>query len=291
MRDARILLTGHTGFIGAALFARLQKTHQHIYTLSRRELQDIPGEKKGERIRAKMEAIKPDLIIHAATFFSSRHPPLPDSMAPMLEANVFLGNALMQAAVECGCLKFLNLGSFWEKLAKNDPKFATLYSLQKRHITETLKMYAARSDLHVINLLLCDTYGPNDPRGKILSVLLQKAKTGENIALGSKQQLLSFVHVDDVVDALILCLEEVMRPVIPGYTEYGLRAETLMPMKTVVEEIEALAQKQLNVTWLSDAPQYDAQELFRNIKVPPGWRQRVDFAEGLQQLLDRFPSS
>ena len=108
-----------------------------------------------------------------------------------------------------------------------------------------------------MTLRLTDTYGPDDERAKLLPFLLQAARSGTELSMSPGEQRVTFVHVDDVVDAILLAL------VTPGLTGevWNVGSGEVVTVRDCLERIEALTGKQGLV--LYGARPYIAREIFR----------------------------
>ncbi len=91
------------------------------------------------------------------------------------------------------------------------------------------------------NVELPDTYGPNDPRRKIVSILVESIQKREHISLTAGEQFLDLVHVDDIVDAFRLAAQRVFSQGEKN-SVYSLSSGRLMKLKHIVELLKGLSQ-------------------------------------------------
>ena len=75
----------------------------------------------------------------------------------------------------------------------------SLYAATKQAFTDLLVFYAEVEGLAVHTLELMDTYGPGDPRAKLIPFLLRAGAEGTTVEMTDGTQLIDLVHVDDAV--------------------------------------------------------------------------------------------
>jgi len=66
--------------------------------------------------------------------------------------------------------------------------------------------------LRAVTLKLFDTYGPNDPRNNLSSLLRSAADARVPLAISPGEQLMDLVFVDDVVDAYLAAVRRLQVP-------------------------------------------------------------------------------
>lgn len=84
-----------------------------------------------------------------------------------------------------------------------------LHAVHKRTVEEYLKLYAHLFGLKYTTARITNPYGPGQPKGRtaygVINRLIHLALAGEALTIyGDGRQLRDYVHVDDVVDALLI---------------------------------------------------------------------------------------
>ena len=97
------------------------------------------------------------------------------------------------------------------------------YTATKQALDDILTYYSAVEGLGWTRLILGDTYGVGDTRGKLLSLLLDAAVTGKSVEAASGHQLWEALNVNDVVVALLDAAEEQLHARGRGRTNYVRR--------------------------------------------------------------------
>jgi nucleoside-diphosphate-sugar epimerase len=293
-----VLLTGASGFVGRHLAARLVRDGAAVSVLVRRPdtpLPDavaaVPIPATADELAASVEAARPDVCIHLATHFVAAH--VPADVAPMLEANVVLGTRLAQALVDAGSVPLIDTGSAWQHVGGDRFRPANLYAATKQALADILTAFSSRHGLPVSRLTLTDTYGPDDPRPKLVPALLRADRTGEPLAMGSGRQLIDLVHVDDCVAAFVRLAARVRRPfgegapATTGDGQGGFSVSSGAPLtvRELVERAEEAAGRRLPVRWGARADRtVDAEAPRSPDPRLPGWQPEVGIVDGLRGL-------
>ena len=254
----RILVTGATGFVGQHLLPYLEKQGHEVYALVRPSTDGSKVytnhlyvfEDDIEHLASYLLENHVDGIIHLASLYIAEHKP--EDIKNIVTSNVYLGTAVMEAAVKAGVKWFLNTGTIWQNY-NVEPYSATycpvnLYAASKQAFMDMAKYYTEVSDIKFCTLKLCDTYGANDTRRKIFALFEQIAKTGECLKMSPGEQKLDIVHIDNVVrdfEALAEKLDngEQLRE------EYVVSSGRQRSLKEIAKQYEIDHQVILNIEW------------------------------------------
>lgn len=254
----RILVTGATGFVGQHLLPYLEKQGHAVYALVRPSTDGSKVytnhlyvfEDDIEHLASYLLENHVDGIIHLASLYIAEHKPA--DIKNIVTSNVYLGTAVMEAAVKAGVKWFLNTGTIWQNY-NVEPYSDTfspvnLYAASKQAFMDMAKYYTEVSDIKFCTLKLCDTYGANDTRRKIFALFEQIAKSGECLKMSPGEQKLDIVHIDNVVrdfEALAEKLDngEQLRE------EYVVSSGRQKSLKEIAKQYEIDHQVTLNIEW------------------------------------------
>ncbi len=210
----RILVTGATGFVGQHLLPYLQSQGHEVFALVRPSTDGSKVftnhlyvfEDDIEHLSAYLRENQIDGIIHLASLYVAEHKP--EQIKSIVLSNIYLGTALLEAAVKAETKWFLNTGTIWQNYNAEPHSDhycpVNLYAASKQAFMDMAKYYTETSSLRFCTLKLCDTYGPNDTRRKIFALFEQIAQTGECLKMSPGEQKLDIVHIDDVVSGFAL---------------------------------------------------------------------------------------
>lgn len=214
----RVLVTGHTGFVGGRCASALLAAGFEVVGLSRRrsELPGLAGELSVDLadVRGLAEAAGRlgacDAILHCAACTSR------DDRTPELVATNCLGTQqLIGMAQQHSVARFVFISGVTvigsprrtpiDEAHRTEPRSAYLAS---KLFGEHLLAAATREGLAGLSLRLTAPVGPSMPTGRMLRVFADRAVRGEELTVlgrGSRRQ--NYVHVDDVAAATALALE------------------------------------------------------------------------------------
>jgi len=189
----------------------------------------------------------------------------------MFGCNLTLGTHLLRGAARCERHPvFINTGSYWQFDEHGAFLPNTLYAATKQAFCDLLACYVRWEGLSALTLVLYDTFGPDDPRPKIWSRVLD-SKHGERIPLTAGEQLVELVHIDDVVLAYQMAADLLISGS-PAERLYCVRSERRATLRVLLESFNAHAGKDLTLAW-GEIP-YTRGQIFTPWQGPllPGWR-------------------
>ena len=287
-----ILITGATGFIGQHLLQSLSQEHEvHVLirpstrwdderNLKKFIFSDNIGELKEYIVRNQIEG-----IIHLASLFIAQHQSY--QCKDLILSNVFLGTALLEAAKETSVQWFLNTGTYWQNYLHDSTEYdpVNLYAATKQAFIDIAKYYTETSDIKFVTLKICDTYGPKDPRRKLMSLFKQYAESGEQLKMSPGEQKINLLYIDDVVNGFItlvnhLCNKTQLK------NEYVLSAKKTYSLRELAGIFETVSKKKLNILW-GGLPYREREVMtpWQQGNLVPGWKQKTDIHQGIQLFL------
>ncbi|GAH74036.1 unnamed protein product, partial [marine sediment metagenome] len=209
--DNRIaLVTGATGFVGSHLVRRLIKDgwEAHIITRSSSslaQLEDVCNKIIVHRHDGTtnsminiVKGVKPEIVFHLASLFLAQH--TSEDIERLVQSNLLFGVQLAEAMTLQGVTKLVNTGTSWQHFQNEPYNPVCLYAATKQAFKDMLKFYVEASELKVITLKLFDTYGPDDPRPKLFTLLRKVADEQTELAMSPGEQLIDLVYIDDVIE-------------------------------------------------------------------------------------------
>lgn len=288
----KLLITGSTGFIGQHLLQSLSQEHEvHVLirpstrwdderNLKKFIFSDNIGELKEYIVRNQIEG-----IIHLASLFIAQHQSY--QCKDLILSNVFLGTALLEAAKETSVQWFLNTGTYWQNYLHDSTEYdpVNLYAATKQAFIDIAKYYTETSDIKFVTLKICDTYGPKDPRRKLMSLFKQYAENGEQLKMSPGEQKINLLYIDDVVNGFItlvnlLCNKTQLK------NEYVLSAKKTYSLRELAGIFETVSKKKLNILW-GGLPYREREVMtpWQQGNLVPGWKQKTDIHQGIQLFL------
>jgi nucleoside-diphosphate-sugar epimerase len=218
------------------------------------------------------------VVFHLATSFIAQHETC--DIPELIDSNITFGTVILEAARGASARVVLT-GSAWQHFEGATYHPVSLYAATKQALFDVAAFYA-HEGLDVRELTLFDTYGPDDPRRKLVPLLLEAAATGEQIDMSSGTQLIDLLYVTDVVEALIRTADQPASES-TSVQQFVARSGTPVSIRGLVELIEQVVGSEINVAWgkRPDRPREMRSDWTFGHPVP-GWSPRVDLASGIR---------
>lgn len=293
MNKRRALVTGASGFVGSHLARRLVEEGWEVHVLLRAGSSLAPLAPILDRLTLHrssgataelteiVRAAAPDAVFHLAAVFLAQHKP--EEIENLIEANILFPTRLLEAMAANGVRLLVNTGTAWQHFENRAYDPVNLYAATKQAFETLLAYYVNALGFSVATLALFDTYGPDDPRPKLMSALWKAAASGQALSMSGGEQLLDMVYIDDVV-AAYLATERALRDAGPVQLHYGVSSGAPLRLKDLVATFEAALGARVNVGW-GERPYRprETMQAWTDFTAPPGWQPRMPLAEGLRR--------
>jgi nucleoside-diphosphate-sugar epimerase len=289
----RALVTGATGFVGSHLARHLADAGWEVHALvrSRTSLERLGDlatahqhDGTTESVVDVVGAAAPDVVFHLASLFIAEHKTA--DVAPLVESNLLFGTQLAEAMRVHRLTRLVNTGSVWQHYQDEDYNPSDLYAATKQAYLDVLRYFEEAAGLRVVTLEICDSYGPDDPRPKLMGALRRAALDGTRVTLTDGHQLLDLVYVSDIARAYELAAERLLAGAVRAHERYLIRSGTPVSVRDLVGVFEKVAGRKLDADWGARA--YRAREVMRpwpGGETLPGWRPEIDLDRGIRELL------
>ncbi len=292
------LITGATGFVGSHLARRLVQEGWRIHILSRANsrLPDVEEfayvanhiyDGSTASILNCVVQAKPDVVFHLASLFLSQH--AVKDIEPLIQSNVLFGSQLLEAMKINGIINFVNTGTSWQHYKSDDYNPVCLYAATKQALEAILEYYVQACGVKAITLKLFDTYGPDDSRPKLFSLLSAAAASGKTLDMSGGEQLVDLVHIDDVTDAYLIAAQRLIECKVKRHEIYSVSSGKPMLLRDLVELYSEVIGSTINVNW--GARQYRFREVMktwtRGINLE-GWQPKYSLADGMKNLATKL---
>lgn len=216
-----VMITGSNGFIGQNLISKLLSMDLEIYALSKSvqkrsslNLHEINIDLNQKlKVANFVEKIQPNVIIHLAHDWKA------DELTKKHNPNN-IGNENMILNILNACYlikkipKFINIGSceeyggaeipFHETLS---PKPITNYGRTKLLISKKIQDYSNEKKINGIILRTSVVYGNNQNAKMLIPYTITNLMNRQPVRILNGDDTRDFIHVQDVVDAIIVTLE------------------------------------------------------------------------------------
>lgn len=291
----RALVTGASGFIGSRLVARLLADDWDVHVVLRPQsslalLSDVETRISvqwysgaTQQMLDILAASRPDVVFHLAAQASADHQAL--DIEQMIASNVLLSTQLAEAMVRSGVTRLVTTETFWQHRSGTEQyQPVCLYAATKQAARDMLRYYVDVGSINVISLVLFDTYGPDDPRKKLINLLKEVARDGRPIEMTPGEQIVDLVHVDDVTSAYLRAADLLLESVGAGLQTYAVSSGERMSLRDLVGLIERVCDLSFSIKW--GGKPYRLNEVFNPWlgETLPGWRPKIGLAAGLRDV-------
>jgi nucleoside-diphosphate-sugar epimerase len=295
----KIIITGSTGFVGRNLIPKLILKNYQILEFTRNldfshELFNnqtqkyLIDEDQNELVKT-IEEFKPDIIIHLASFLSS----LDDynTLNKLLDSNIKFICRLLDATKKIDLKLFVNTGSFAEYHSGNknfDPAY--LYSATKSASRLFLDYYSKLYNFKQTTVVPYTIYGGIDTQKKIIDIIYDSTLNSNPLDLSPGEQVLDFIHIDDVTDFYIVLIENHHK--ISQKTNYQLGTGIGHSLKQVAQIVEIITNQKTNINW--GGKNYRASDVMfavadlSEINNTFQWNPKISLLDGVQRLCKSF---
>jgi len=180
-----VAITGSSGYLGGLVAKRLIKEGARVIHVTRQpeELDKrfgpsfcISSELHADALGKSFERYEVETVLHFATFFTKEDSP--EILEKCLESNYYFPVRVFEASKRSAS-RFLNVNSVWQI---QDSESATLPYASSKELFRNFLADKVDESITISNLFLTDTFGPNDPRGKVVSSMITaRSRRGPSI--------------------------------------------------------------------------------------------------------------
>ena len=305
----RIFVAGHRGMAGSAIVRSLRHAgYGSILVASRDEL-DLTDPIS----TATWFAIhRPDVVVLAAAkvggiVANSSFP------ADFLLENLKIQNNVIEQAWRCGSRRLLFLGSsciypkyapqpICEEALLTGPLEPTneWYAVAKITGIQLCRALKAQHGFDAISLMPTNLYGPGDnyhpTNSHVLPALIRRfheaRERGDAVVTcwGSGTPRREFLHVDDLADAAVFCLEH-WQPQPEDLQHLNVGTGSDVSIRELAEQVAAATGFDGTILWDSDKPDGTPRKLLDVSRLTAlGWRAQIPLQEGLRRTVEEFIS-
>lgn len=291
----KILITGATGFLGRHLVRELLSRGHEVGCVLRTDsrTERLPegitisrvGD-FGEGLADATAQFAPDVVVHLAALYVAEH--RADDIGPLIRTNVEFGARLLDAMARARCSALVYAGSSWQHYRDRDYCPANLYAATKQAFSTLAEYYLDAAGLRLLELHLYDSYGEDDDRQKLLTLLKNAADAAVNLPMSAGEQRIHLVHVADLCRGFAMACEQVRTFDAGERRLYRLPSREAITLKAVVANFNAAAPSlPAKIFW--GARPYRQREIlspWESAPVLPGWEPTICLADGLARLRD-----
>jgi nucleoside-diphosphate-sugar epimerase len=301
-RGSHIAITGASGFIGSRLTWRLLSNGAKVTAIVR-ERSDVAYLQQSEnthnlhiaRLAADYSNLN-DIFASSASSASSAFDAVVHLAActdggddegatrRLIEANLLFPSLILAAMQTHKVRAFINTGTSWQNAESAEFRPFNLYAASKQAF-EQVMIHHVEAGLAAVTLRLFDVYGPNDPRNKIINLLLRASQSKDLLDMTRGEQKIDLVHVDDVCGAYEAALQYVLGRPLRTHAVFGVSSGRPLPMRNLVGVFDEARGVRCPINW-GKRPYRDREIMspYSGLEEVPGWQPTIELAAGLKSL-------
>ncbi|MDR4481965.1 MAG: NAD-dependent epimerase/dehydratase family protein [Nitrospirales bacterium] len=294
MSDAKVLITGATGFLGTHLFQRLCPISGEVHATSRTQRPNLKGgplwwqtnlEDLGA-VRRLLANVKPDIIFHMSGLASAIQ--TVEFVLPTFHSLLTSTVNLLTVATEVGCQRVVLAGSLNEPQSEDSEVIpSSPYAAAKWASSAYGRMFHGLYGTPLVILRTFMTYGPGQDFRKLIPSVVLSLLKGESPKLSSGQWKADWIYIDDVIDGFLAAAQ---MPQIEGGT-LDLGMGMLVTVRELVEKLVKIVG--CNMEPLFGALPDRVLEPARKAQIEMtyeklGWKPKVSLESGLRQTVEWY---
>ena len=291
----KIIVTGSTGFVGRNLIPKLIQQGHDILELTRsinksKQLfgnKTIKIEVKDLKFKIKILEFNPEIVIHLASYLTSSDKF--EDTTNLINTNISFLCKVLDAVSKTDIKLFINTGTFAEYFkGDGDLEPAYFYAATKTASRAFVDYYSATYNFKQSTVVPYTIYGGNDSQKKIIDILYDSINSKQSIDLSPGEQVLDFIHVDDVVEFYITLVNKLYT--LDFKTNFQLGTGKGTSLKKLAILIENFTGEKTKINWGGKAYRISdimfAVAHLSSAKEVLDWSPKIQLAEGLKYIYD-----
>ena len=301
--NSKVFVAGHKGLVGSAIVRNLKsKGFTNILTVDKEQL-DLT---RTLEVKMFFNMEEPDYVFLAAAKVggigaNSKYP------AEFIHDNLMIQTNVIDSAYRCGVKKLLFLGSscIYPKFSKMPITEDQLlegqlegsndaYAIAKIAGIKMCQAYRKQYDFNAISVMPTNLYGPNDnfdlENSHVLPALIRKfyeaamLRHGKVTLWGDGSAMREFLHVDDLAEALINCMDKYDSDDI-----INIGTGEDVTIKELSEIVAKVVDFRRTIEWDTSKPNGTPRKVLNVDKIKSlGWEPKISLNDGIKSTYDWY---
>ena len=301
--NSKIFVAGHNGLVGSAIVRNLKsKGFTNIITVDKEQL-DL---RRTLEVNMFFNMEEPDYVFLAAAKVggigaNSKYP------AEFIHDNLMIQTNVIDSAYRCGVKKLIFLGSscIYPKFPKMPITEDQLlegqlegsndaYAIAKIAGIKMCQAYRKQYNFNAISVMPTNLYGPNDnfdlENSHVLPALIRKffeaamLRHGKVTLWGDGSAMREFLHVDDLAEALINCMDKYDSDDI-----INIGTGKDVTIKELSEIIAKVVDFRRTIEWDTSKPNGTPRKVLNVDKIKSlGWEPKISLKDGIKSTYDWY---
>lgn len=250
----KILITGSTGFVGRNLVPKLVVEGFEILEITR----DISKstnlfssittkiQSNDTNFKDKIVEFNPNIVIHLASYLTSSDDW--EDVNKLIESNIVFLSKVLDSVSSSNLKLFINTGTFAEYYNGDDELLpAYFYAATKTASRSILDYYSNTYGFKQTTIVPYTIYGEKDSQKKIIDIIHDSTLSIKPVNLTPGDQVLDFIHIDDVTDFYILVVKNINK--LPDKVVFKLGTGIGYNLKQIASFIEEITNVKTSINW------------------------------------------
>lgn len=293
----KIIVTGATGYLGYKITEKFHECGFSIIAIVRKtsdtkKLRQLIGKENifvyhggYDELECLFSKHEIDMVVHLAAFFAAEHQK--HQIDELIDSNVRFSMYLLEAMKNTGVSKMINTSTSWQNYNEEAYNPVSFYAATKQMVEDGIRYYTEACNMNVVSLVIYDTYGKDDTRKKLLSLLKQAADTGISIPMSPGQQKVDYVYISDIAAAYELTYQGLMEGCFKGFQRFCLNSGREVALRELAALFGRIYGTPVPVEW--GGREYRKREVMepyhKGIRLP-GWSPAVTLEEGIRKCVN-----
>lgn len=295
-----IIITGSDGMVGSSLCKSLMNFDYkllllgsnvgklHELTSGLHEYYSYKDISQSEMTNV-FENFKPNILIHLAAYSTSSDDYC--ELEKLTNSNIIYLGKILDALKNTNIQTFVYTGTFAEFYNGDeqilDPAY--LYAATKSAGRMYVDYYSKAFNFNYINVIPYTIYGGYDKKKKIIDYLFDSLFSFDPIEVTSGEQVLDFIHVNDIVDLYLKIIQK--HELIKSNTFIHAGTGKGNTLKDVVKILENQIGKVANLNWGSKS--YRKRDIMHAVAYNKndleilGWEAKINLHDGIKLYLSQ----
>ena len=300
--NSKVFLAGHKGLVGSAIIRNLESKHyENVYWIGK----DVCDLRDRSQVDHYFEQAKPEYVFLAAAKVGGIHANN-EYPADFIHDNLMIQTNVIDAAYRNGVKKLVFLGSscIYPKMATQPITEDALmtgpleptndaYATAKIAGIRMCRAYRQQYGFNAISLMPTNLYGPNDNfdhnTSHVLPAMiskfdgsLDKSEHWEVELWGDGTPKREFLHVDDLAEACIKCMQDYDKP-----EPINVGTGEDVTIKELAETIVDVVGYKNYYEWDTDKPNGTPRKVLNGDKMKSlGWEPKIGLREGIESTYE-----
>jgi len=278
--EPQTLITGALGFVGRHLVKRMIENNEFPAIIVRDQSVIRARELFCEQVEiftlGTLQGAAKELgineVINLSGFYTFGESPAETSA--LIKSNIeFPAQILSIVAGLNPKLRWIQANTFMQHFSGSEFNPSCMYAATKQAMNCLLAFFEVKG-AEVHHMVLPQIYGSNDTRNKLINHLVAAAITGNAASLSSGRQIMDLLHVDDVVDAILI-----VRSHDTG-SKTQLTSSDVLTIRELIRLVEQISGRTITAIFdVHNDRDRDIYEPWIVAPAPKGWSQNTDLTD------------